>query len=583
MNYIVTAQLFLVNFLNQYRHLSLLLLTLPLLLAGSGHDSLMPHDEGYYGLQARWILETKNWLAPQFWGTPIYDRTIGLQWLIAISYQLFGISEFSSRLPSLISCIICVLLTYEIGKIIINKQVGWLAAVILLLMAKWISESRIVQQNITLVAIELLGIYALLKAEEVSKRYPKNRIYWAIIAGTTVGLGFLIKGFMVALPVVAIMPYLFLNNNRHRHLFNPGLYTGLIIGSIPVILWLTLSCLKYGILPLQDLVGKLLFLSSTDTWNPGPLYYFWNIPANSFPWVLFSILGTIFIWKKANLRNNQRLILLIGYPVILFILLSCFRTRSHYYPVQMLPFLAILVAVFFENLEDIAKSYYWHLRQIISFIFYFFTSLGLLLFIAGILAISQRNLFGLNITSEIKMYGFAAIILGLGWSTINFTWKNRNNLPQKLWLNSWLISPWLAILIIGFMGGWTDKIPEFKKSIHQPNILSVITSHPINFVLEAPRDTKNINQNILNNNYDENLSKQLISLTYYTPKLGQKIPLNQLAKNNYAWISPQVKRFLTTGNKNQAKNQNKIPINNQYNSQYKIFGSVEGWDLVKKK
>lgn len=571
MNYIVTAQLFFVSFLNQYPHLSLLLLTLPLLLTGNGHDSLLPHDEGYYAIQARWILETKNWLAPQFWGTAIYDRTIGLQWLIAISYQLFGISEFSSRLPSLISCIICILLTYEIGKITVNKQVGWLAAFILLLMAKWISESRLVQQNISLVAIELIGIYALLKAEEVSNRYAKNKIYLALIAGSTVGFGFFMKGFMIALPIVAIAPYLLLQNKRHRHLLNPGIYIGLIIGGIPVILWLGLSCLKYGLLPLQDLFGKILLLSSTDTWNPGPLYYFWNIPVNSFPWVFLSILGAIFIWKVPNLRKNKRLTLLIGYPVALFILLSFFRTRTHYYPVQMLPFVAILVAIFFENVEYIAQSYYLRLRQTISFTFYFFTVLGILLFFAGVIVIYQNNLFGLKITPEIKIYGFSAIILGIGWSTINLTWKKRKNLPKQSWLNSWLISPWLTILMVGLMGVWSDKIPEFQKSIQQPNIIQVIKSHPINFVVDLPENTKNINQNILNNNYDENLSKQLISLTYYTPKLGQKIQINKLNKNNYAWVSPKVKKFLLSQNKN------------QYKIQHQVLGSVEGWDLVYKK
>jgi hypothetical protein len=237
----------------------------------------------------------------------------------------------------------------------------------------------------------------------------------------------------------------------------------------------------------------------------------------------------------------------------------------------MLPFVAILVAIFFENVEYIAQSYYLRLRQTISFTFYFFTVLGILLFFAGVIVIYQNNLFGLKITPEIKIYGFSAIILGIGWSTINLTWKKRNNLPKQSWLNSWLISPWLTILMVGLMGVWSDKIPEFKKSIQQPNIIQVIKSHPINFVVDFPENTKNINQNILNNNYDENLSKQLISLTYYTPKLGQKIQINKLKKNNYAWVSPKVKKFLLSQNKN------------QYKTQHQVLGSVEGWDLVYKK
>ncbi|NJL09200.1 MAG: hypothetical protein HC908_00115 [Calothrix sp. SM1_7_51] len=60
---------------------------------------------------------------------------------------------------------------------------------------------------------------------------------WGILAGSTFGLGFLIKGFMIFLPGVAIFPYLLLTLRHKRHLTNPGLYLGLILGAIPVFIW----------------------------------------------------------------------------------------------------------------------------------------------------------------------------------------------------------------------------------------------------------------------------------------------------------------------------------------------------------
>jgi 4-amino-4-deoxy-L-arabinose transferase-like glycosyltransferase len=492
MNYAAMVRIMLHGFVNQHQRLTLLFLTLSLLLFSNGNQSLLAHDEGYYATQARWILETQDWLTPQWWGTPVYDRTIGIQWLIALASQFFGINEFSVRLPTIIACTISVLLTYEIGKILLNRQVAWIGAIILCLMGIWISESRMGNQNIALVCIELIGIWALLSAEQLEYNQKKQRFFWGILAGTTIGLGFLIKGFMIVLPIVAIAPYILLKNRDHRHLSNLGIYIGLVIGIIPVVAWLGLSCLKYGGLsPVQDLFGKLLFLSSNDTYNPGLLYYFWNIPLNTFPWALFSIIGAVSVWHKSpKLINYSGKIVVLGYPIILFLLLNLFRTRTPYYPLQLLPFMALLAGVAFDDFEDIYRARKYNLHQLISWLFYAFTGLGILLVIIGSLINLNFDLFGINKITNIKTYGIIGIILGSGWSTISITWKNRQVLPAKSWLASWLISPWLTIAALGLIGAWGDRTSEFRISIQQPAIAQIIADHPINFVVETPPDTQ---------------------------------------------------------------------------------------------
>jgi 4-amino-4-deoxy-L-arabinose transferase-like glycosyltransferase len=138
---------------NRFPRTSLLLVAVPVVFINGSHQSLLSYDEGYYASQARWIWATGDWLTPQWWGQPIYDRTIGLQWLIALSYQLFGLNEFSVRLPSAIACIASVLLTYEIGKILFNEKIAWLGASILMLMAVWVIESHTGHQNVVLVSV----------------------------------------------------------------------------------------------------------------------------------------------------------------------------------------------------------------------------------------------------------------------------------------------------------------------------------------------------------------------------------------------------------------------------------------------
>ena len=52
-------------------------LALAALLLSAAPRSPLAHDEGYYMLQARWIELSGHWLAPLWWGQPLYDRTIG--------------------------------------------------------------------------------------------------------------------------------------------------------------------------------------------------------------------------------------------------------------------------------------------------------------------------------------------------------------------------------------------------------------------------------------------------------------------------------------------------------------------------
>ncbi|PSN19626.1 hypothetical protein C7271_06385, partial [filamentous cyanobacterium CCP5] len=85
------------------------------LLLRSPQQSLMAHDEGYYAQQARWILENGDWLTVGWWGDLVFDRTIGLQWLIALSYSIFGRSEWAARLPTALASVGAVVLTWRLG------------------------------------------------------------------------------------------------------------------------------------------------------------------------------------------------------------------------------------------------------------------------------------------------------------------------------------------------------------------------------------------------------------------------------------------------------------------------------------
>jgi Dolichyl-phosphate-mannose-protein mannosyltransferase len=549
----------------------------------------MPHDEGYYAMQARWIWETGDWLTPQWWGTPIYDRTIGIQWAIALAYHLFGLNEFSVRLPSAIACIASVLLTYEIGKLLFDRQIAWVGAALLMLMGLWVNEAHTAQQNTALVAIELLGILALLQiaarstslsssphglttqadairsiaARGKSGRSTSASWGWGIVAGATVGWGFLLKGFMIFVPLVALLPYAIDRHRYRQFLTNPGIYLGLILGAIPTGLWLILSCYKYGsIAPARELIEKMLLLSQTDTYNPGPFYYLWMMPLNIFPWALFSAIGAFVLWRRLLPLNYSHLSLSLGYPIVLFILLSLFRTRMIYYTMQLLPFMALLAAVAFSQFSRVSQhdSPRWY--RFVTWLSYAFSGLGFLLALAGFIVALYQPVGELGIPPEANMYVLPAIGLGGGWMTIGILWKRwqRDSIPY--WLASWLVPAWFAVISISWQGGFADKSPDFRTAFNRLNLEQSIGDRPVNLFVDTA-EAKGFKQN---HQQGDVLSleehKTAILLSFYTPHLGKKITkFADLPMQSYAW-SLNISPHLATRSR--------------------ILGKVQGWQLIQK-
>jgi len=473
--------------------------------------SLMAHDEGNFAAEARFMVESGRWLARLWWDRPVYTHGIMLNWLIALSYKVFGIYDWAARMPSAIACITATLLTYDISKIIAGKRIlGLLSAALLMLFHLWFQYGHLGTQDMLLVCLELLGIWALLKAEA----HPDKRIIWGFISGLVLGLGFLTKSFMILLPAAALLPYLIFQHRRHRHLTNPGLYIGLATGVGIVGLWLWLSIAQYGDVVTTSLFGKIGELGEKPFHaDAGRFYYLWNIPANGFPWPLFSLIGVWFCWRDRRRENPYRWLLI--YPFILFGMLTSFSTRTPYYTLQLYPFLALFGAI---ALHRIATQPLKWPRQWLSLAF---GGLGFILAAFGILGLFSPARYPINYLLIATPYAPIATVLGLGWICLLLTL----NSPGK-WLAVWLLSTWLTLGMVGIEGLYGDYTPVIKAELSRDPMASVLATEPIDFITgEAWTDTE--------------AHKTMTLLSFYTPVLGRKNPdFDEIQPGDYAWLAP---------------------------------------------
>lgn len=537
----------------------------------------MAHDEGLYAYQARLINEYGWWWVPL--GTadsPNYDRTIGIQWLIALSYRLLGMSEWACRVPSIIAAFVTLLLTYKIAHQLLKPPLPGLSILILPLSYLWLKYAHLGTQDMTLLAIELMAIWLFLAIYQSAQPQGIKSFFMA----TMVGLGFLIKGFMIVLPVTALMPGFLWLTFRCKKIHWLGLILGFIVGWLPVIFWLYFSIDRYGIYPVNALFGKLINLGQNTWLGAGPAYYLWNIPANSFPWVFFAILGfsliakmlwthfleaeykpwslgekqtlyEIEIHKKKDGTTEEKWILpgqqiptffvLLLYPVLLFFALTYFKTRTHYYPLQLTPFVAIHGAIAILWLGQyyrhfIKRSPWQKLGVLLSQ--WSLGGLGFLLILATLLIYGGR--LGESLKQEVAVYLKIAPILGIGWLLFlpMAIWtKKQSSIQQNqaqwiahiFWFLLLLLPPWLTLVQAKQMGGLTDFSGDVKTVVYQSNLKNIFADESVNFWIDD-QDRQN----------GEHMQTELL-LRLYTPHSGREQNQNvSVSLPEYTWVSPSI-------------------------------------------
>ena len=493
-----------------YYPIILVIFIIPLFLY-VGNRSLVAHDEGFYALQAKFILQNHQWLAPRYFNEIIFDRTAGLQWLIAICFNIFGQSVFIARLPVLIFAFICLYMTFIFAKFLnkdlqLNRSFPYLSTGILATTPVWLNYSHYAGQDIPLLACELFGLYAIVQ-------FSKHKShYWAFIIGPVMAMGFFIKGFMIAIPITAAFPYIVLYKRSllKKHTF----WLGLLVGGCCVFTWLGLCYHYYGMSTVSMLWSKLITLSKSSkaVWSQHPFYYYFlNIPANFFPWIFSALGGWYFLLKSKT--SKVVTYFLFWYPILVIFLLSCFNTKTPYYPIQISPFIAMAAAYFL-------LTHYNHYKNSSIHFFSLFGIIGscLLILTLSVYICHYYQWIILTPWHQIKLYSYLVIALSLPWFLLLFC-------SHQTRLALLVIGPWLALVLTVQLGLFCDRRPTLRLALSQTNIHSILSTNTVDFI--APKKA------------NSNTEKQIIIMAFNSKRAGQIYSsINLLPIHHYAWVKP---------------------------------------------
>ncbi len=274
------------------------------------YPSLVDPTEARYAVVAQNMIISGNWLTPTLpleQGISPYLGKPPLHfWLTALSYQLFGFDEWSSRLPSFVVTLLTLLGVFTFAKRIFNPDVAWLSALVFLssIMPYVLAGASVTDVTLsTMVFFGTAFLYLALKEPSA----PINK--FGLIAAFFAALAFLTKG-----PV------------------------GLVLIWAPIGLWSLLRRDFQWIkrFPWAKAVGILVVISApwfilNEIANPGfNLYFFWN---ENLARYLFKNYGDLYGSGHVEPRGSSWVMFLLGFLPwsafgVFFAIKSCFQRRS---------------------------------------------------------------------------------------------------------------------------------------------------------------------------------------------------------------------------------------------------------------
>ena len=461
-----------------------------------GKRSYIAYDEGFYALQARWILDKGNWTIPLWFENYTLDRTIGLQFLIAKSQDIFGRNIFWAYLPTTIAAIVMLFITYKLHEELIDKKYAFVSPLILSTTYLWFDYSHLATQDIIFSSLVTIGIFSLAKIKS------RNNKLYILLFGIWIGLAFMMKTFLVAAPLISLLPYLFIKKNLFLTKF---FWLGLLIGFIPYLIW-TISIdpyLNQNII--FHLFEKFTNLSNKNNFSNPFYYYFWNIPITFLPWSIFSIIGIIF----HSSDNKDQKFILTFFPLTFILTISLFSTKTPYYPLQIS---SILTLNSFLGIKYLFNS------KLYKSIFIFITSKIIPLFLISIACLYYfffKNITSLNFKENTYLC-IGLILFGLSWSFL----ENKTNFKNVLIIL--IIGPYLLTSFLLGSGLFTDRSRELRETMEYVSSLDIVKNQNIKV------DKSGIN-NI------ESHSK-IIRISILTPNLGEGVNnIDELNPGELAW------------------------------------------------
>jgi 4-amino-4-deoxy-L-arabinose transferase-like glycosyltransferase len=335
----------------------LALFAILMLGVGIGLRDPWPSDEPRFTLAAKQMVESGDWLFPHR-GIELYaDKPPMLMWLQAASFELVRNWRIAFMLPSFLAALGTLLLVYDLGRRLWHRKVGMYAAIAALMCIQFVFQAKRAQ-------IDPLVVFYITAANWGLLRHllcgPNWRMYW--FGCFCAGLGVITKG-VGFLALLMLLPYAWAAFRRWHGVavMGPGAWWRWLLGLVATLaaigLWLVPMLLVARAHPDNPLyaayVNNILFHQTAGRYAHAWHHIqsrFYYIPILLYAWLPLSLTypGSVAHWWQALKAKDARILLPLGWMMLVLLFFSASAGKRDVYILPMLPMLALITAPYME-------------------------------------------------------------------------------------------------------------------------------------------------------------------------------------------------------------------------------------------
>ncbi|MEN9327222.1 MAG: hypothetical protein RI947_30 [Candidatus Parcubacteria bacterium] len=262
-------------------------------------------------------------------GKPYYDHPPMGFWLMAITYGVFGISEFTTRLPSAVAGLLSIVLMYATGvRLFKRREVGFAAALILATSVWYVLRVRSGNLDSLFIFFNILTVYCSLRASEKFVWFPAAMAAFACLLLTKT----LVGASAGAIILYAVFPYLFKPKKNLRYII-----IGVVVFILILLPWYYSSYKTYyDFIPhhfLEIGTRSKSLLSYFQLKAEQPLFY---LHMGVRKWYYLWILGIVSLIATLSFRRWETRFIILWNIVILYPFLTSSETQLwHLIPVYL--------------------------------------------------------------------------------------------------------------------------------------------------------------------------------------------------------------------------------------------------------
>jgi 4-amino-4-deoxy-L-arabinose transferase-like glycosyltransferase len=323
--------------------LPLVIIALSLSFFRLGFVKLFDVDEAVFSAATKEMVQSGNLITPTYNGENRYDKPILFYWLMAASYEAFGINNFAARFPSALAAVCLALALFLFIRHTHGEKRAFYASLSFVLSVYFLIYSRaaVTDMSLTLfISISLFSFYLSTVYRSIGSKKASRYLcgFYAFSA-----LAFLTKGLIgIVFPFGIALVYLYATGGKSG-VKNIITLKGALIFLILSAPWYTAQVAING----QEFIDQFFIkhhfkrYAGVVSGHSGPIYYY--IPAlliGLFPWVAFLPSGIRAVFREKDKLNLFAFI----WAAFIVVFFSLSTTKLPNYILPAVPAVMILIA-----------------------------------------------------------------------------------------------------------------------------------------------------------------------------------------------------------------------------------------------